>query len=58
MFSRTFVLVVVTSFTHSYISTLITLNGRCDEAAPFANLHHSAPLEMLSMNGKNGARGI
>ena len=44
MFSHTFVLVVVTSFTHCYLSALITPRWKVLWSS---NLHHSAPLEML-----------
>ena len=44
MFTHTFVLVAVTSFTHCYLSALITPHWKVLRSL---NLHHSAPLEML-----------
>ena len=44
MFSDTFVLVAVTSFTHCYLSALITPHWKVLRSR---NLRHSAPLEML-----------
>ena len=44
MFSHTFVLVAVTSFTHCYLSALITPHWKVLWSS---NLRHSAPFEML-----------
>ena len=43
MFSHTFVLVAVTSFTHCYLSALITPHWKVLRSL---NLYHSVPLEM------------